>query len=124
MLDNFVVLDFETANPKRASVCQIGVAKVVGGKVAAVHTYPVCPPRGFEVFHPNNIAVHHLTPSYIEGAPDWPELLDRLVRFTGGLPLLGHNVAFERSVINAATIESGLEVPEFDYECTMKLAKH
>ena len=120
---NFVAIDFETANPKRASVCQIGLAKVRDGQITKTACEMVTPPRGFTNFHPRNIQVHGLTPRSIYGAPDWPGILGRLIAFTGDLPLIGHNVAFERSVIVQATEAEGLTVPDFQYLCSQKLAQ-
>lgn len=120
---DFVAIDFETANPKRASVIQIGLAKVRDGQIIKKACTMVFPPRNFTAFAERNIAVHGLTPKDIHGAPYWPEILDRLVKFTGDLPLVAHNAPFERSVIVAASEAEGLEVPDFRYCCTQKLAQ-
>lgn len=120
---NFVAIDFETAGPKRASVCQIGLAKVRDGQITKTACVMVKPPRGFTDFHPRNIQVHGLTPKSVYGAPGWPSILDRLIAFTGDLPLIGHNVAFERSVIVQASDAEGLTAPEFRYLCSQKLAQ-
>ena len=120
---DFVAIDFETANPKRASVCQIGLAKVKGGQVVSRFCEPVRPPAPFDAFHPRNIAVHKLTRSSVAGAQNWTQILPRLIRYTGSLPLVGHNVSVERSVITQATEAIGGEVPEFTYLCTQELAK-
>jgi DNA polymerase-3 subunit epsilon len=109
---DFVAIDFETAGPKRASVCQIGLAKVRDEQITKTACEMVRPQRGFTDFHPRNIQVHGLTPKSIYGAPSWPGILDRLVTFTGDLPLVGHNVAFERSVIVQASEAEGLTAPK------------
>lgn len=121
---NFLAIDFETANPKRASVCQIGLAKVRDGEVVKKVCLPVYPPRGFTNFHERNIAVHGLTPRYVYGAPGWPEILERLIRFAGDLPLVAHNAAFEKSVIVQASEAEGLTAPGFNYLCSAKMARH
>lgn len=120
---DFVAIDFETANPKRASVCQIGLAKVRGGKVISTYCGPVRPPEPHTSFHPRNIAVHGLTPRTVVGAQGWEDTLVRLISYTGNLPLVGHNVSVERSVITQATEAVGGSVPDFTYLCTQALAK-
>jgi DNA polymerase-3 subunit epsilon len=120
---NFVAIDFETANPKRASVYQIGIAKVRDGVITKTACEMVRPPRGFTNFHERNIQVHGLTPKTIETAPGWPSILKRLIAFTGDLPLVGHNVAFERSVVVQATEAEGEAAPDFRYLCSQKLAQ-
>lgn len=121
---DFLAIDFETANPKRASVCQIGVAKVRAGEVVATACHPVFPPHGFTNFHERNIAVHGLTPRYVYGAQGWPEILERLVRFAGSLPLVAHNAAFERSVIVQASEAEKIQAPDFTYLCSAKIARN
>lgn len=121
---DFVAIDFETANPKRASVCQIGIAKIRSGIVTHQATMYVMPPEGHQHFAPRNISIHGITRRMIDGAPDWPEVLPRITKFAGSLPLVGHNVSVERSIIVQASEASGIEAPEFDYLCSQKLAQH
>lgn len=121
---DFVAIDFETANPKRASVCQIGIAKIRDGIVTHQATEFVLPPPGHQHFGDRNIAIHGITRRMLDGAPEWPEILPRIIKFTGGLPLVGHNVSVERSIIVQASEACGIEVPEFEYLCSQKLAQH
>lgn len=122
---NFVAIDFETANPKRASVCQIGLVRVLNGIPGAVKCEFVSPPPGFTNFHERNIAVHGITKPQVEGKPSWESMLDRLIAFSKdlSLPLVAHNAPFEKSVITQATEAIGRDVPDFTYHCTVKLAK-
>ncbi|MCC3292520.1 3'-5' exonuclease [Arthrobacter sp. zg-Y1110] len=121
---DFVAIDFETANSKRASVCQIGIAKIRSGVVTHMSTEYVMPPPGFQNFGHWNIKIHGITRRMIDGAPGWEEILPRLVKFTGSLPLVGHNVSVEKSVIVQASEALGIVPPEFEYLCTQKLAQY
>ena len=38
-MDNFVAIDFETANNKRASVCEAGICIVRNGKIAGTQSW-------------------------------------------------------------------------------------
>lgn len=123
---DFVSIDFETANAKRASVCQIGIVKVRDGIPGKIHTHYVMPPPGFDNFAERNIQIHGITRATLAGDPhklSWAAALERLIKFTGDLPLIGHNVSVERSIIVQATEAIGGVVPEFEYLCTMGLAK-
>jgi DNA polymerase-3 subunit epsilon len=120
---DFVAIDFETANPKRASVIQIGVARVLNGVITGRSTRMIMPPAEHREFAYFNSRVHGLTAKDIDGAQEWPEILEILVRYAGDLPLVGHNVSVERSCIVQATEACGLEVPTFEYLCTQQLAK-
>lgn len=122
---NFVAIDFETANPKRASVCQIGLVRVLNGIPGGVKCEFVSPPPGFTNFHQRNIEVHGIRKPDTEGAPPWDSMLDRLIAFSKelSLPLVAHNAPFEKSVITQATEAIGRDVPDFTYHSTVKLAK-
>lgn len=127
---SFVAIDFETANPSRASVIQIGVTRVLDGVIGIPHTSAVRPPDGHRAWNPNQFKVHGLSPSYIVGAPEWPEVMARLVRIASLrdgtlLPLVAHNAAFEKSVINKTSEVAGVPSPwgPEDYFCTVKYAR-
>ena len=46
-------LDFETANPSRASICAAGLAVFVDGKLTEAPYWLVRPPKGHGMFHLN-----------------------------------------------------------------------
>ncbi|WP_051442085.1 3'-5' exonuclease [Arthrobacter sp. H14] len=121
---DFVAIDFETANAKRASVCQIGIAKIRNGIVTNTATEYVLPPEGFQNFGHWNIKIHGITRRMVDGAPTWEQLLPRLTKYVKDLPLVGHNVSVEKSVILQASAAIDVEAPEFDYLCSQKLAQH
>lgn len=127
---SFVSIDFETANPSRASVIQIGVTRVIDGVIGTPHTSPVRPPDGHRAWSPGQFKVHGLPTSYIVGAPEWPDVMGRLVRLASMsdgtvLPLVAHNAAFEKSVINKTSEVTGVTSPwgDQDYFCTVKYAR-
>lgn len=127
---SFVAIDFETANPSRASVIQIGVTRVVDGVIGKSHVAPVMPPAGHRAWSPAQFRVHGLPNTYIVGADEWPAIMARLIGLAGRadgtvLPLVAHNAAFEKSVINAACEATGVLSPwgPEDYFCTVKYAR-
>lgn len=122
---SFVAIDFETANPSRSSPIQIGIVRVLGGVLGEPFTVPIMPPEGHRRFAPSNQRIHGLGPAYIHGAPEWPAILERLIRFTTSatgqrLELVAHNAAFEKSVIEKTSQECGIDIPDFRYFCTVK----
>ena len=120
---NFIALDFETANQKRGSVIQIGIAKIRNGEVIKTATEFITPPPGLSRFDFQCVRVHGIKAADVVGAPTWPEILDRISRFARDMPLVGHNVSVERSCIVQASEAHGLIAPEFNYYCSLKLAK-
>jgi DNA polymerase-3 subunit epsilon len=120
---DFVALDFETANYKRASVIQIGITKIRDGQHVKTHTMYVTPPPAHSHFEPRLIDIHKIRPHMVVGAPEWPDILRRVLKFSGNFPIVAHNAAFERTVIEQASQAYGLDVPAFQYFCSAKLAK-
>lgn len=120
---DFVAIDFETANKKRGSVIQLGIARILDGAVTKTATAFITPPPGLDYFDPSNTAIHGIQPADLVGARAWPDVLESIVRFTGDLPLVGHNVSFERSCIVQASEAHGFTAPDFDYYCTLKLSR-
>lgn len=120
---SFVSIDFETANSSRGSACQIGLTLVLDGEVYDSICEPIQPPPGLQHFAPRNIAVHGMGWKDVAQAQTWPRILERLVSYSEGLPLVAHNAPFEKSVIKGASLACGLEVPDFQYICTLAGAR-
>lgn len=120
---DFVAIDFETANQQRGSVIQLGITRFLDGKKTKSATRFITPPPGLERMDPACTRVHGISASQLEGAASWPEILDGIIRFTGDLPLVGHNVSFERSCIVRASEAHDITPPDFNYFCTLKLSK-
>ncbi|WP_051476949.1 exonuclease domain-containing protein [Arthrobacter sp. Br18] len=120
---NFTAIDFETANSSRGSACAVGLAKVQGGQVVETASWLIRPPAAVSRFDPRNIAVHGIRASDVAGAATWKASLRRIVDFVGMDALVAHNASFDRSVLRSACSESGLEVPELTFHCSLGLAR-
>lgn len=118
----FVAVDFETANGSRASVCQVGVARVVDGVIAERHCWPVVPPTGADDFAPANVRVHGIDADAVRGAMDWTEAAERLAGLVGMLPVVAHNAAFDADVYAAACAHEGLVPVEWEWVDSLALA--
>lgn len=120
---DFVAIDFELANPKHSSICQIGLVKVRNGLLGKIHTHYVMPPPGLQNFGQRQIDVHGITRRMVDGADGWELMLPRLEAFTGDLPLVAHNVVAERSMIRQTSEAVGLVPPNFTFYCTQRAAQ-
>jgi DNA polymerase-3 subunit epsilon len=120
---DFVAVDFELANAKHSSICQIGLVKVRDGVLGKTHTHYVMPPPGLQNFGDYQIKVHGITRRMIDGADGWELMLPRLAAFTGDLPLVAHNVVAERSMIRQTSEAIGAVPPAFTYYCTQRAAQ-
>jgi DNA polymerase-3 subunit epsilon len=95
---NFVAIDFETANFDRASVCAVGLTKVVDGKIMSTESWFVTPPTGLDF---TNTYLHGIGPAQVTGAPSWQQTLERIEALAGGVPLVAYS-PFDKGVYNAA----------------------
>lgn len=122
---DFAVIDFETANSSYESACQVGLALVRDGQIAGVHAWYIVPPTGLASFSPANIRIHGITPEMvIDGNPlTWTETVDRLAELIGDLPLVAHNVSFDKTVFLRCNDACGLVVPPYRWLDSVSLSR-
>lgn len=119
---NFTVIDFETANSKRASACALGIVKVVDGEIVDKEAWLIRPED--MKFNYMNIAIHGIRPEQVENEPEFDELFKKIFREKlEGQLVVAHNASFDMSVLRKSLDHYGLEYPSFDYLCTVKIAK-
>lgn len=125
-MDNFVAIDFETANGKRTSVCSVGIVIVKNGEMVD-NFYSLIRPL------PNYYAsfcqqVHGLCPADTDQAPDFPEVwaeVERLIRHhfpyiaDGEVPFVAHNKAFDESCLKAVFAAYEIAYPAYEFQCTL-----
>ncbi|WP_369371417.1 3'-5' exonuclease [Promicromonospora sp. Populi] len=120
---SFTAIDFETANPKRASVCAVGLVKVRDGVIVDSLDTLVQPPPAHRTFGPYNVAVHGITADDVVGAPTWDVVYDKIIELVGGDILVAHNASFDRSVLIQASGVHGIAVPRTRWLCTRDTAR-
>lgn len=101
--DDFLVLDVETANGSRCSICQIGHVRVTATGLADPTSIMVDPRGAF-----TNTAIHGIGPRHVAGHPSFAQLHGRLARTLEGRIVVAHS-AFDRSAFNAACARYGLD---------------
>jgi DNA polymerase III subunit epsilon len=118
---DYVAIDFETANERRASPCALGVAVVRGGELVE-RAYWLIRPRDL-YFNPFNTYIHGITARDVRGEPELPDLWPAIRPYLEGNMVIAHNASFDMSVLRATLLDYGLPLPEFDYSCTCLIAK-
>jgi polyribonucleotide nucleotidyltransferase len=104
---SFVVFDLETTSvdSKLGRVVEIGAVKVQGGKVTDKWSTLVDPGKAIV-----GNQLHGLTDKDVKGAPTADKAVADLLTFAGDALLVGHNVGFDLSFVNAVAtsrIEQG-----------------
>lgn len=120
----YVVIDVETTglSPQGGDrIVEVAAARVKDWKVVDTFESLVNPQRELPV---EAQQIHHITQEMIAGAPTADEILPRIINFTGGACLVGHNIKFD---LNFLCFELSLigrklreETPALD---TLKMAK-
>ncbi|WP_426348520.1 exonuclease domain-containing protein [Alloiococcus sp. CFN-8] len=119
---DFVAIDFETANEKRNSPCSIGIVVVKGGEVVEKLHYLIRPQE--MRFMPINIGIHGIRPAMVKDAPEFPEVWEKIKNYFPNSTVVAHNASFDISVLRKTAELYDIELPSFQYICTMKLAKN
>lgn len=120
---DFTAIDFETANHSAASACSVGLAKVRGGKVVDRAGWLIRPPEGHDRFNEWNTRIHGIREADVADAPRWVDQLPELLAYLEGDALTAHNAGFDMGVIAAACRASDVAIPEFDYLCSLQVAR-
>ena len=118
---NFVAIDFETANPKRDSACQLGLVVVEGGKIIERRNWLIRPPNMY--FHPFNIRIHGITPDHVKDEPRFDALFKQLKPYLEGNIIVCHNASFDISVLRHSMDKYKIPYPSFEYACTKIIAE-
>ena len=102
---NFWAIDVETANADYASICQVGVVRVVDGAMTDEYVTLVDPEDWFD---PWNTALHGITPQDVMNQPTMPTVLEWLRVNLDGAVLVSH-MPFDRVALGRAATRYDLE---------------
>jgi DNA polymerase-3 subunit epsilon len=120
---DFVAIDFETANEKRASACAIGLVKVRSGEIVDTFQSIIKPPSGMDHFNEKNESIHGISARDVKNSQNFGELWPEIEAFLEDLPLVAHNAGFDMSVLSQNLQIYGLRPQERLYFCTYLLSQ-
>lgn len=120
---DFTALDFETANRSHSSACAVGGVRVRDGAIVAEFYSLIRPPDDHSDFEPGNVRVHGIKSVDVADSPRWPELYPELRRFIGEDVIVGHNAAFDTSVLLNTCGAYDIDWPVLDALCTLRLSR-
>lgn len=103
----YTALDLEMTglDVKTDRIIEIGAIRVENGAVTGTFSTLVSPGRKLD---PRVEELTNITDRMLEKAPAIQEVLERLSSFTEGLPLLGHNIAFDYRFLKQAAADQGM----------------
>ncbi len=94
-MQEFIAIDFETANPKRVSTCALGYVKV-SNNIVESNGYLIKPVGEHATFQSK---IHGIKDEHTHDKPDFKELLPGIKEIFD-FPLVGHSL-FDMQVLNA-----------------------
>lgn len=112
----FTAIDFETANERSDSACQLGALVVRGGDIVRRHCWLIRPPS--MRFSPRNIGIHGITPDQVRDESDFGELWESISEVLGGQVLVAHNARFDIGVLRACMARYALGTADLQFSCT------
>jgi len=117
-VDDFVAIDFETANGKRTSVCSVGIIVVRNGRIADSFYSLIRPyPNYYSRF---TTAIHGLVYEDTADAPVFPEVWKAIAPRIEGLPFVAHNAPFDEGCLRAVFEHYGMVYPGYTFRCTYR----
>jgi len=117
---DFIAVDFETANNNLNSACSLGLAAVRNLEIVDT-AYFLIKPASLH-FSAVNIKIHGITPDRVKDAPPFPEIWKEAQRFFANNIIVAHNARFDMSVLKCCLIENGLDIPWFNYLCSIQIS--
>ncbi len=100
----FVAIDVETANPDMSSICQVGTATFVDGRVVSEWCTLVDPEDYFDEV---NISCHGIEPRMVRGQPTLPQVADKIRAALESTVSVCHT-HFDRIALGCAYAKYGL----------------
>ena len=116
---NFVAIDVETANEDYSSICAIGLVSFSENAEKEAIYYLIDPEDDFS---PVNMAIHGITPEDVSGKPTLREALPLLTHLSADTTLV-HHTAFDRVALTRAAAKYGVDLPEFRWLDTARVAR-
>lgn len=120
-MHDFIAIDFETANSKRDSACEVGIVAVEGFAIVETFQSLIRPTTG--TFNPINVSIHGITADMVRNERTLDELWgDISCYFEPSVPVVAHNAAFDMSVLRASCSYDIPDIPDFYYADSMNIA--
>ncbi|MCZ7381123.1 MAG: exonuclease domain-containing protein [Candidatus Methanoperedens sp.] len=118
---DFVAIDFETANEKRNSVCELGVAIVEDDKIVESKSWLIRPPE--LRFNPFNTSIHGISEKDVVNQLEFDALWDEIKYYLDGNLVIAHNASFDLSVLRTVLDSYSIPYPDLKYTCSYIISK-
>ena len=118
---NFTAIDFDTANKRSDSACQLAAVVVRDGQIADRKMWMIRPEPFF--FSAINIGIHGIRPEAVENESNFGQLWDQIAPYLVDDCLVAHNAPFDIGVLISCLNRHQCDVPELQFTCTRLIAR-
>jgi len=120
MTNSFTAIDFETAQGKRWSICQVGLVTVQHGIITNEVSILVKPPQNF--FWGRFTDIHGISPDDTANAPTFDKIWHQIRPYIENQTVVAHNgFAFDFPVLKQTLEYYNMQEPEYEKHCTYRL---
>ncbi|MDR3250465.1 MAG: 3'-5' exonuclease [Tannerella sp.] len=120
-MKDFAAIDFETANPRRSSICSVGVVIVRNGVITEKIYRLIRPEPEWYSFW--NTRVHGLTAADTACSPVFSQVWAEIEPKIEGLPLAAHNSMFDEGCLRDAYRTYRMDYPDYMFHCTCRASR-
>lgn len=128
MLNDFVAIDFETANGHPSSVCSVGIVVVRDGEPVSSYYNLIRPEPNFYSYFCQR--VHGLGASDTDQAMSFPyvwEEVEKVIRasfsFETDVPFVAHNARFDEGCLKAVFRTYRMDYPNYRFLDTLRASR-
>ena len=111
---NFTVIDVETANASRWSICQVGFAVVKSGEIVGNWSELINPQIKDSEWRWINKEVHRIRPWHVRGEPTFKDKYPKIKRIVARGKIVSHT-RFDENAIRQACERQGLAMLENEW---------
>ncbi|WP_083257195.1 3'-5' exonuclease [Arcticibacter eurypsychrophilus] len=118
-INTFTAIDFETAQGKRNSICQVGLVRVEQGIITRKIVLLVKPPdNSYSYF---NTQIHGISSEMTRHSPSFDQIWPSIAPFICNQNIVAHNSSFDVSCLQQTLMYYRLAIPGFNSYCTYKI---
>lgn len=121
-MQNFTAIDFETAQGKRWSICQVGLVRVESGVITKELNILVQPPDNY--YWGRFTDIHGISALDTFNQPFFGDIWEEIKPYIDNQVVVAHNgMGFDFPVLQQTLEYYDLEVPDYEKQCTYRIFK-
>lgn len=120
MIKDYISINIENPNARGNSICSIGIIIVKDNKIVDEKYSLINPEDRFDI---NNSNITGLNYADVKDAPTFKEYWKSIKELFENKIIVGHNIAYDLTVIAKTLERYDIEMPVFNYYCTLKLSR-